>query len=191
MFLDEAIARYLRYLELANRSPNTVRAAEEDLALFREWVERRHNGPVEAEEVTEDDVASYLLYLRDTGRTPATRRRRLISIRAMYGYLLKRRMVSSSPAEEIPLPSLERKLRRHLEPDELERFVREARSPLVKAAAVILYHTGLRVGELCGLRFADLDLGRRTVRVLGKGRKERVVPLNDTPHPPWPGTLPR
>lgn len=134
MFLDEAIARYLRHLELANRSPNTVRAAGEDLGLFREWVDRRHNGPVEAGEVTEDDVASYLLHLTDTGRTPAARRRRLISIRAMYGYLIKRGTVLCSPAE---------------------------------------------VGELCGLRFANVDFTRRAVRVLGKGRKERVVPLNN------------
>jgi integrase/recombinase XerD len=179
VFLDEAIALYLRHLQLANRSPDTVRAAREDLTLFREWVEQRHNGPVEPGEVTEEDVASYLLHLRDRGRAPATGRRRLITIRACFGYLRRRGVVPSSPAEDIPLPSLERKLRRHLEPDELERFVREARSPLVKAAAVILYHTGLRVGELCGLRFCDVDFTRRTVRVIGKGRKERVVPLND------------
>lgn len=180
MFLDEAVSDYLLHLELANRSPNTVRAARRDLVLFREWVERRHNGMVEAAEVTEEDVRRYMLHLKDRGLTPGTRRRRLIVIRAFFGYLRKKAGLPSNPADEVPLPSLERKLRRCLEPEEVERFVREALNPLVKAAALILYHTGLRAGELCGIKFSDLDLTRRVVRVVGKGRKERVVPLNDS-----------
>ena len=179
MFLDEAISRYMQYLELANRSSNTVRAVREDLKLFREWAELRHNGMVQAEEVTEEDVQSYLLHLKEIGRAPTTGRRRLIIIRAFFNYLRRRGVVPSNPADDIPLPSLERRLRRHLEPDELERFVREAKNPLVKAACIILYHTGLRVGEMCGLRFSDVDFNHRTLKVLGKGRKERVVPLND------------
>lgn len=180
MFLDQAVSDYLLHLELANRSPNTLRGAKRDLNLFREWVERRHNGMVTVAEVTEEDIRRFMLYQKERGLAPATRRRRLIVIRAFFSYLRKKAGLHSNPAEDIPLPSLERKLRRCLEPEEVERFVREALNPLVKAAALILYHTGLRAGEFCGIKFSDLDLTKRMVRVLGKGRKERIVPLNDS-----------
>lgn len=131
VFMDEAISEYLLHLELSNKSPNTLRAAREDLTLFREWVELNHNGMVEPGEVTEEDVASYLLHLKEAGRTPATRRRRLTIIRAFFGYLVRRGFLPSSPALDVPLPSLERRVRRYLEPDELQKFVKGAKNPIV------------------------------------------------------------
>lgn len=180
MFLEEAISGYLEELKLANCSHNTLKAARLDLGAFRAWVEVRHNGMVQPEDVTEEDVRSYLLDLAARGLAPATRRRRLVLIRAFFGYLVRKAGLSRNPAGDVPLPKLDRKVRPCLEPDEVERFVRGAVNPLVKVAALVLYNTGLRASELCGIRFADLDMRGRRVRVMGKGSKERFVPLNDT-----------
>lgn len=114
---------------------------------------------------------------------PASIARRLSSVRAYYRFLLKKGVLELSPAEDLTLPKLPKKLPRFLVQDEAKALMeaeagREGPGTLRDVAILeILYGTGIRVGELAGLKFQDMDLGEAWVRVRGKGNKERIVPL--------------
>lgn len=140
----------------------------------------KERGGVDLLQVDTQTLRSYVASL--FGRLdPASIARRLSSVRAYYRFLLKKGVLESSPAEDLTLPKLPKKLPRFLVQDEARALMEAAatRPGTLRDTAIleILYGTGIRVGELAGLKFQDMDLGEAWVRVRGKGNKERVVPL--------------
>jgi len=180
LFFDQAITEYLRYLALAERSPETLDAVRYDLCSFKDDVELIKNGMVALSDVETKDVERHFEEAKSRGLASSTRRRRLINLRAFYRFCMQRGYAESDPTAGVPLPSIRYQQRRHLEPDEVMRFVRGAKRPAVKAIALVMFYTGMRIGEVCSLRLEDVDLERRQVRVIGKGRKERLIPLNES-----------
>jgi integrase/recombinase XerC len=109
---------------------------------------------------------------------PSSIARRLSSVRTLYRYLLRQGIVESSPAEGLTLPKLPKKLPRFLVQEEAGRVVEtEAEKKRDRAVLELLYGTGIRVGELTGLIFKNVDLQDGWIRVRGKGNKERLIPL--------------
>ncbi|HEX5038125.1 MAG TPA: site-specific tyrosine recombinase/integron integrase [bacterium] len=109
---------------------------------------------------------------------PASIARRLSSVRTLYRYLLRQGVVEASPAEGLTLPKLPKKLPRFLVQEEAGRVVESGPSrPRERAILELLYGTGIRVGELTGLVFKNVDMEEGWIRVRGKGNKERVVPM--------------
>jgi len=173
--MKEPVTAFLRHLEMEKHaSPHTIRAYRRDLADFTRSV-----GVVR--DATARDVRAWLASLHGHGLDAASIGRKLAAVRSLYRFLGRRGMVRRNPAREVRAPRLSRKLVTFLPPDEAEAVVDarglagDARERDV-AVLEMLYATGLRVSELTGLDLDALDRDARTVRVLGKGNKERIVP---------------
>jgi integrase/recombinase XerD len=160
----------------ARRSPRTVDAYRRDLAAFAATIDGRIG------ETTTDEIEAWLAAMRADGRAPATIARRLAAVRAYLRHLTLIGTRSDNPAASIAGPRRPRTVPRTLSPAEAERLVETAGGPSPRAMrdralVELLYGAGLRVSEAIGLVKASVDLDQRIVRVVGKGSKERLVPL--------------
>jgi len=160
----------------ARRSPRTVDAYRRDLAAFAATIDGRIG------ETTTEEIEAWLAAMRADGRAPATIARRLAAVRAYLRHLTLIGTRSDNPAASIAGPRRARTVPRTLSPAEAERLVETAggtspRAMRDRALVELLYGAGLRVSEAIGLVKASVDLDQRIVRVVGKGSKERLVPL--------------
>ncbi len=185
--MRDLIARYLEYLaDERIVSPHTLRAYRGDLGRFlrflsRDFFDRR------PEEIAPGDVdalaiRSFVASLARSGIGKRSQSRTLSSVRGLFRFACREGDVGDNPAARVKSPRHARHLPRHLRPGEIETLLEAAdgEEPLDRrdrALLELLYASGLRVGELIGLDWSDLDLAARTLRVTGKGGKERLVPF--------------
>ena len=160
----------------ANRSPRTVDAYRRDLAAFG----TKLGGPIR--DATTEQIEAWLAAMRADGRAPSTIARRLAAVRTFLRHLTLIGTRADNPAAAIVGPRRPRTVPRTLSPSEAERLVDAAigttpRAMRDRALVELLYGAGLRVSEAIGLARASVDPDMRIVRVLGKGGKERLVPL--------------
>ena len=160
----------------ARRAPRTVDAYRRDLAQIAAYLGR----PVATASV--EDFESYTAELRAEGLSAATIARRIAAARTFFRHLQLIGARADNPAAEIALPRRTRRLPRTLSASEAERLIEAARGggPRAlrdRALVELLYGAGLRISEALGLEKSSVDLDDRLVRVLGKGGKERVVPV--------------
>ena len=172
---DPAVTGFLALLA-ARRAPRTVDAYRRDLAGLA-----AHLGKPPTDATTED-IESWLAGLRARGQAPASVARRAAAARAFYRHLVLLGLRDDNPASEIELPRRRSRLPRTLSPAEVERLIGAAngttpRSLRDRALVELLYGAGLRVSEAVGLERGGVDLDNRVVRCVGKGDKERIVPL--------------
>jgi integrase/recombinase XerD len=173
--LDPDVEGFLALLA-TRRAPKTVEAYRRDLAALQAWLDR----PVA--QVTTEQLEQYLAELRAAGLSPATIGRRVAAIRSFFRHQALLGARSDNPAAELELPRRRRTLPRTLSPAEAERLVEAAsgtspRALRDRALVELLYGGGLRVSEAVGLDKGGVDLEARLVRCIGKGSKERVVPI--------------
>ncbi|MEP6571302.1 MAG: site-specific tyrosine recombinase XerD [Gemmatimonadota bacterium] len=167
----------------AGHSPNTVESYLRDLGRFSRHAGLR--GASDPSRVTRKMLREFVYALKDLGLSPATIRRQVSAIRTYYGFLIGEGILTEDPSDRLETPRRGRKL-----PDTLSNADMEAllatpgiAEPLAwrdRALLELGYGAGLRVSELCGLTVPDLWLEDGLVRVLGKGSKERLVPLGRT-----------
>jgi integrase/recombinase XerD len=160
----------------AQRAPRTVDAYRRDLAGYAKWL----GGPVSR--TTTDDLERYLAELRAAGLSGSTVARRVAALRSFFRHQVLLGARTDNPAAELDLPRRQRRLPRTLSAGEAERLIEAAagttpRALRDRALVELLYGAGLRVGEAVGLGKTDVDLEARLVRAVGKGNKERVVPV--------------
>ena len=172
---DRAVDSFLA-LSATRLAPRTVDAYGRDLADFTAFLK---GSPADA---TADDLAGYLASLRARGLASTTIARRVAALRAFYRHQMLLGARADNPAAELDLPRRAQTLPRTLSPGEAERLIEAAagttpRSLRDRALVELLYGAGLRVSEAVGLDRAAVDLERRLVRCIGKGSKERVVPI--------------
>ncbi len=178
--LPLAAEEYLTWLAVERgRRPNTLGAYRRDLAAYVAWLAARGRG---LSDVTDGDVAAYVGALRGTGRAPATVARATVAIRNLHRFLVAETDGAFDPAEAIDVPSVPAGLPKALTEDEVSALLDtvvgyEAADRRDRAILEVLYATGMRISELCGLSLGDVDLADGLARVVGKGGKERVVPL--------------
>jgi integrase/recombinase XerC len=176
-----AVAAFLRYL-LAERgaSPHTVRSYRADLLDCVAFLQRRTLGSLA--DADSRVVRAYLADLHERGLARTSMARRLATLRSFFRYLVRRGLARTNPAREVRTPSLPGRLPAHLPIDQSEALFRQQfgddeASRRDRAILEVFYASGVRVAELSGLDLEDVDLREGSVRVLGKGRKERIVPL--------------
>jgi integrase/recombinase XerD len=160
----------------ARRAPRTVEAYRRDLAHLAHFL------GASPSTATPDDLDRYLAELRAAGLSPATIARRAAAIRSFFRHQQLLGSRTDNPAAELDLPRRRRKLPRTLSPGEAERLIDAAsgvrpRDFRDRALVELLYGAGLRVSEAVGLEKGGVDLEGRLVRCIGKGDKERVVPI--------------
>ena len=163
-------------LAAARLAPRTVEAYRRDLAHLTGWLGK---SPADA---TADDLAAYVAQLRADGLAPTTVARRLAAVRSFFRHQVLLGARTDNPAANVELPKRRRTLPRTLSPSEVERLIDAAagttpRALRDRALGELLYGAGLRVSEAVSLDRQAVDLENRLVRCLGKGNKERVVPV--------------
>jgi integrase/recombinase XerC len=167
---------------LAGRSPATRTAYRADVAAFADWMSRA--GVTAPAGVDRLHLRRYLASLGTRRLARATVARKAAALRAYFSWLLRQGRIGSDPARSLRAPSGGGRLPRVLSGGEVATLLdAPAASALDRrdlAVLELLYAAGLRVSELCGLDRGDLDLRGRTVTVLGKGGKQRRVPVHDT-----------
>ena len=177
--MNDPLSAFLRYLALErDASPHTLRSYRSDLAEFGRFV-----GPGKGlDTVDARTVRGYLAHLHARRLEPASVGRKLAALRSWFRFLVRRGALQRNAAREVRGPRLPKKLVSFLPIDEATALVegkalRGAARPRDLAILELLYASGLRVSELAALTLDAVDRAGRTVRVLGKGRKERIVPF--------------
>jgi integrase/recombinase XerC len=187
--MTEGLPAFLRYLAAEKgASPHTLRSYRTDLEQLSAFLTTEQ---VTLAELTPRHVRAFLVHLHARGLDPASVSRKLSAARSWLRFLVRRGVLGRNPARDVRGPRQPRKQAAFLDVDEAKALVesrtgrsvaaaRGAPSPARSAAILeLLYASGLRVSELTGLDLEHVDDAARTVRVLGKGRKERIVPFND------------
>ena len=179
--LDQLTDQFINYLVVEKGlSRNTVAAYSKDLILYLECL--RANGISDIADADMALVLKHLIDLRDAGLGPRSRARHLVALRGFYRFLVREKILETNPAQMVDLPKAGRKLPDVLKVEEVVRLLEapDASKPLgLRDAAMLelLYAAGLRVSELIKVGIANINLEACFVRVLGKGSKERVVPI--------------
>ena len=172
---DPEVERYLLMLA-AQRSPRTVDAYRRDLAALATFLD------APASSATTESLEAWVASMRAAGLAPSTIARRIAAVRSAFRHQLLMGQRSDNPAAEVATPRRIRKLPRTLSPFESERLIEAAngttpRAMRDRALVELMYGAGLRVSETVGLARTSVDIDARIVRVVGKGDKERIVPL--------------
>jgi integrase/recombinase XerC len=185
--LREHLKAFLRFLELnRNVSPHTVRAYEIDVAQYLAWVASGRDvriSQLAAAQLDGLSVRDWVAALNRAGQARTTVARKLSGARAFMHYLRREGVIENDPTAAAVAPKLDKTIPVHLSETEIAALLDsvDTRTPLGRrdrAMFELFYASGLRLSELVGVNLEDLDLNGRVVRVLGKGRKERLVPLN-------------
>jgi integrase/recombinase XerC len=180
--LSEQIVVFCRYLDTErNVSPHTLAAYRRDLEQLAEFVAGETGGGAAIGDVNHLLLRRYLAQLGKRTKKSSIGRK-LAAIRSFFRFLVRRGVVVKNPAELISTPKKENRLPFHLDIDQVTTLVEapqddDKHAPRDRAILEMLYSSGLRVSELTGLAIGDLDLAGGMVRVLGKGGKERIVPV--------------
>jgi integrase/recombinase XerD len=181
--LAAAVDAFLRHGAVERGlAPKTIEAYGADLARFADYLARK--GVTAPRALAREHVADFLASLEAQGLGPRSRARLLVSVRRFAQYLVTTGRCARDASEGIAAPRLPRQLPRTLRPDETAALI-EAAAPdgalglRDRAMLEVLYGSGLRVSELVGLPLTALDARSGVLRVLGKGRKERLVPVSE------------
>jgi integrase/recombinase XerC len=168
-------------LRAADRSPATLRAYRGDTEQFVLWA-TRHSAST-PEKVTKLLLREYLAYMTGRGDERTSIMRRRASLRSYFSWMVEREYLKESPAARLSAPRPPSQLPKIVVREQLESLLDDdwgvdEWATLDRAVCEVLYGAGLRVSELCGLNVNSVDFSRGLLRVLGKGRKERLVPLH-------------
>ena len=181
--LDAALEGFLTHIRVERGlAERTVEAYARDLARFVEYVERA--GVARVADLERAHVSGFLACLARQGLGARSRARALVATRRLLRHLQASGRLAGDPLDGIAAPRLERRLPRVLSPEEVEALLgaASATTPLGlrdRAMLELLYGAGLRVSELVGLPLGRLDRRRGVVQVVGKGRRERIVPIGE------------
>ncbi|WP_347157200.1 tyrosine-type recombinase/integrase [Pontibacter chitinilyticus] len=177
---------FFKYLQYEKRySPHTLTSYHTDLGQFAQYLQEVYQ-VTDAAEADHTIIRSWLLTLVQQNIKPRSINRKIACLRSYYKFLMAQQRVQVNPMLRIKAPKASKKLPAFV-PEEpfntfLDSFSFEADFEGQRDRLILefLYGTGIRLAELIGIEHADIDLHAKTVRVLGKGNKERIVPLNDS-----------
>ena len=178
------IKTFLNYLETEKQySLHTVRAYEDDLLQFNAFmvaIDGKESYPVTA--IKQETIRQFLGSLREEGLAKRSIARKLVALRSFFKFLVKKNVVEMNPAINVGSGKLDKNLPEFVEEQAMHRMMDAVDSSTVegcrdKAILEILYGTGIRLNELVGLNLYHVDVYDGTMKVLGKGNKQRVVPI--------------
>lgn len=184
--LFQHVEGFLKHLRVEkSASSMTLVSYRTDLAQFFDFLSQYSSQPKEAitpELFNHKSVREYLAYLQTNGLSRATMARKLAALRSFVKYLCREEVLKGNPIAQVATPKQEKRLPRFLYPKEMEMLLEapKTNSPTGlrdKAILELLYATGIRVSELVSLNLSQVDLSQGLIKVLGKGNKERIVPL--------------
>lgn len=181
--ISESLDRFIHYLTVEKGlSQNTLAAYSRDLQKF--WTYLSSEGILRLEDVNYFHISSFLARLREAGLSSRSAARNLVVVRSFFRFLLRERIILFDPVHSFESPRIRPKLPQVLDRDEVETLLRKPSEtePLGQRDAAmlhLLYATGLRVSELVNIKTGDLNLSVGYLRTVGKGSKERLVPIGE------------
>lgn len=181
--MQEYINKYLSYIEHdRNFSLQTLRAYQNDLDQYRLFLTQEgYSNPADINRIL---LRKFLALLKQQNYSKATVARKLVSIRSLYKFLCREGILESNPLENIRTPKLDRKLPEFMSVTDTETLLNQPDSNSLlnirdKAIMETLYSTGIRVSELVGINVTDVDFQNEVIKVKGKGKKERLLPIGN------------
>lgn len=183
--MEREIKKFIDHLRYErNLSEETIRSYSADLAQFSGFLDEEFEAGKKhrAKDVDVLSIRSFVGFLHKERRKKSSIERKIVAIRSFFRYLCKEGILNSNPASAISLPKKEKRLPKYLSVDEIFHFLNspDKTTPQGKRDSAILellYATGIRVSELVGLNLNDVDFREMTIRVIGKGKKERLLPF--------------
>jgi len=181
--MSQSIDTYLDYLRDVRRmSPNTISSYARDLSALGSFAEK-HGRPIEA--LDRRDLEAFARALMTGGLAPRSVARAIACLRGLYKFLLVEKRITADPAEDLRAPRAWPALPKYLDLEEVDRLLAQPdtstpRGIRDKALLELLYATGLRVTELLSLKAADINLEAGYLTCIGKGDKQRIVPLGES-----------
>jgi len=183
------IEKYLRYLQVErNASPHTITSYKNDLTSFQSFC--AHHLDVSEENLDTNQINRltirlWLGDLSDEGMAKSSISRKVAALRSFFKYCFKRGYIEKNPAHLLVVPKKDKTLPKTVTPEDLERLldsvdISTTRGLQERAILEVFYGTGIRVSELVGLNITDVDIRSGQISVLGKGNKQRVIPLGNT-----------
>ncbi len=172
------IDKYLDYLlHIRKYSPNTIKTYKEALTIYQTFLNNHHYDILN---ITDEIVKEYQIYITNIYHEKTTMASRITAIRAFYTYLYKDKKIKNNPFSNARNPKLDKKLPKFLQFKELEQMfsIPNLNTPLGIRNRLILemlYATGVRVYELVSIKLNDINSSNHTIKILGKGSKERIV----------------
>jgi len=182
MHWERYIKDFVSYLKIEKSlAENSILAYQRDVALLATYFSDAKTKP---EQVTYEQLKTFIAHLYDLGLSARSQARIISGVKQFFRYLILERYIHSDPSELLEQPKLGRKLPEVLEIEEIDALLASidlssAEGPRNHAMLETLYSCGLRVSELIGLRFSDLYFDEGFIRVIGKGNKERLVPVSE------------
>ncbi len=179
---DSKIASFLEHLSVERRlAKNTGISYERDLQSLKKFITEQKNKAIEA--ATSSDVQDFIAFDFKKGLSARTIQRKTSAIRAFFNFLQEREEIKVNPAKNISPPKTKSNLPRTIDPDQITRILKGSSETFFevrdKAMLEIFYSCGLRLSELVGLNLTDVSLAESNLKVLGKGNKERVLPIGN------------
>jgi integrase/recombinase XerC len=187
ILLKDLSREFVAFLKLnRNVSPNTLRAYDTDVTQFLEFAAARDGlkpSQLKPEALDADHVRDFLGELHKRGLSRASSARRLAALRTFSKYLVREGILKDDATQLVGTPKREQSLPAHLGHAEIDALMAAPNLETVagrrdRAILELFYASGLRLSELAGANLEDLNLSGRMIRVLGKGRKERLIPFN-------------
>ena len=179
---EQITKSYRTYIRLEKQlRPNTVESYMRDLEQFAHFILRMYD--VAPRKVEQQMIEHYMQWLFERGREKSSQARNLSGIKSFFNYMLLEEMIEQSPAEFVEAPKPARQLPDTLSTEEIDTMIGLIDQTTTKglrdrAILELLYSCGLRVTELCDLRLCDLFFGEGYIRIIGKGDKQRLVPIS-------------
>ena len=186
--MQQAVEQFLNYTTVERGlSPNTLAAYRNDLTQFVEFLQSRDSSLQSHgswKRIGTEVLTAFVLDLHERGYSDKTKTRKVASAKAFFGFLLEEGVVDKNPMEDFSSPGAGESLPETLSVEEVEALlsVGEGDTPMSlrdRAIIEVMYATGVRVSELVSLDIDDVDLDESFVRCMGKGSKERIIPLHD------------
>jgi integrase/recombinase XerD len=180
--VDPNIARFLDAVWMERGlSVNTLAAYRADLTALSRWLDERR---IVVHRASRADLLGFLAGRVDAGARPRSSARQLSSFRRFFRYLVREGVLIEDPTAQIAMPKIRRTLPKSLTEDEVEALLGapDVSDPLGhrdRTMLEVLYASGLRVSELTSVRFAHVNTNQGVIRILGKGNRERLIPLGD------------
>ncbi|MFP4368248.1 MAG: tyrosine recombinase [Candidatus Kapaibacterium sp.] len=184
MELYKTFTPFLRFCDVEKGySVHTIKAYERALDNFAQYLEESFGEIPLLEEIKTEHVRPFLGWLHDKGYDRQTLRARISAVKSLFKYLTRKDFIKTNPATLIATPKKEKKLPEFVLSGEITVMMENIAGDSAEAKrnialAELLYGSGLRISEACGLTPGDMDLKRKTVKVTGKGNKQRIVPLS-------------
>ncbi len=186
--MQQAVEQYLSYTTVERGlSPNTLAAYRNDLTQFVDFLQGRDSSLQDSgswKRIGTEALTAFVLDLHERGYSDKTKTRKVASAKALFGFLLEEGVINKNPMEDFSSPGVGESLPETLTVEEVEALlsVGETDTPMAlrdQAIIEVMYATGVRVSELVSLDIDDVDLDESFVRCMGKGSKERIIPLHD------------